>query len=215
MRMAVIKSALELALERTKDLQLDESAQKLADARIEGRKAASQYLEDQTSVDFKAILNTLEPVQRQTFLTAAFEVLINFIQLPTNSVVETEKMESIGKAIVLLCGLSPRFSSEREVKLAQQQARSLYQQILRFLSQYQEEMKRVEQAIRNQWAPKLRERERQLAAALGQNVRIDPMSDPEFAEFYRKNIESMRNNYGKALEDAKKQLADTCGFESK
>ena len=213
--MAVIKSALELALEKTKDLQLDESAQKLADARIEGRKAASQYLEDQTSVDFKAILNTLEPVQRQTFLTAAFEVLINFIQLPTNSVVETEKMESIGKAIVLLCGLSPRFSSEREVKLAQQQARSLYQQILRFLSQYQEEMKRVEQAIRNQWAPKLRERERQLAAALGQNVRIDPMSDPEFAEFYRKNIESMRNNYGKALEDAKKQLADTCGFESK
>jgi len=213
--MAVIKSALELALERTKDLQLDESAQKLADARIEGRKAASQYLEDQTSVDFKAILNTLEPVQRQTFLTAAFEVLINFIQLPTNSVVETEKMEAIGKAIVLLCGLSPRFSSEREVKLAQQQARSLYQQILRFLSQYQEEMKRVEQAIRNQWAPKLRERERQLAAALGQNVRIDPMSDPEFAEFYRKNIESMRNNYGKALEDAKKQLADTCGFESK
>ncbi|HNZ93702.1 MAG TPA: hypothetical protein PLE76_07590 [Rectinema sp.] len=213
--MAVIKSALELALERTKDLQLDESAQKIADARIEGRKAASQYLEDQTSVDFKAILNKLEPVQRQTFLTAAFEVLINFIQLPTNSVVETEKMESIGKAIVLLCGLSPRFSSEREVKLAQQQARSLYQQILRFLSQYQEEMKRVEQAIRNQWAPKLRERERQLAAALGQNVRIDPMSDPEFAEFYRKNIESMRNNYGKALEDAKKQLADTCGFESK
>jgi len=213
--MAVIKSALELALEKTKDLQLDESAQKLADARIEGRKAASQYLEDQTSVDFKAILNKLEPVQRQTFLTAAFEVLINFIQLSTNSVVETEKMESIGKAIVLLCGLSPRFSSEREVKLAQQQARSLYQQILRFLSQYQEEMKRVEQAIRNQWAPKLRERERQLAAALGQNVRIDPMSDPEFAEFYRKNIESMRNNYGKALEDAKKQLADTCGFESK
>jgi len=75
-------------------------------------------------------------------------------------------------------------------------------------------MKRVEQAIRNQWAPKLKEREKQLAAALGQNVRMDPMSDPEFAEFYRKNIESMRNNYGKALEDAKSQLADICGFEA-
>jgi ABC-type Zn uptake system ZnuABC Zn-binding protein ZnuA len=43
---------------------------------------------------------------------------------------------------------------------------------------------------------------------------MDPMSDPEFAEFYRKNIESMRNNYGKALEDAKSQLADICGFEA-
>ncbi len=212
--MAVIKSALELALERTKDLQLDENAQKIADAKIEGRKAASRYLEDPASVDLKAILNTLDPVQRQAFLSSAFEVLSNFIQLPTNSVVDTEKMEAIGKAIVLLCGLSVRFPSEKEVKLAQQQARSLFQQILRFLSQYQEEMKRVEQAIRNQWAPKLKEREKQLAAALGQNVRMDPMSDPEFAEFYRKNIESMRNNYGKALEDAKSQLADICGFEA-
>ena len=212
--MAVIKSALELALERTKDLQLDENAQKIADAKIEGRKAASRYLEDPASVDFKAILSTLDPVQRQAFLSSAFEVLSNFIQLPTNSVVDTEKMEAIGKAIVLLCGLSARFPSEKEVKLAQQQARSLFQQILRFLSQYQEEMKRVEQAIRNQWAPKLKEREKQLAAALGQNVRMDPMSDPEFAEFYRKNIESMRNNYGKALEDDKSQLADICGFEA-
>ncbi len=212
--MAVIKSALELALERTKDLQLDENAQKIADAKIEGRKAASRYLEDPASVDFKAILNTLDPVQRQAFLSSAFEVLSNFIQLPTNSVVDTDKMEAVGKAMVLLCGLSARFSSEKEVKLAQQQARSLFQQILKFLSQYQEEMKRVEQAIRNQWAPKLKERERQLAAALGQNVRMDPMSDPEFAEFYRKNIEAMRNNYGKALEDAKSQLADICGLEA-
>ncbi|MEN6598815.1 MAG: DUF6657 family protein [Rectinema sp.] len=212
--MAVIKSALELALERTKDLQLDENAQKIADAKIEGRKAASRYLEDPASVDFKAILNTLDPVQRQAFLSSAFEVLSNFIQLPTNSVVDTDKMEAVGKAMVLLCGLSARFSSEKEVKLAQQQARSLFQQILKFLSQYQEERKRVEQAIRNQWAPKLKERERQLAAALGQNVRMDPMSDPEFAEFYRKNIEAMRNNYGKALEDAKSQLADICGLEA-
>ena len=212
--MAVIKSALELALEKTKDLQLDENSQKIAEARIEGRKAASRYLEDPASVDFKAILNTLDPVQRQAFLSSAFEVLSNFIQLPTNSVVDTDKMEAVGKAMVLLCGLSARFSSEKEVKLAQQQARSLFQQILKFLSQYQEEMKRVEQAIRNQWAPKLKERERQLAAALGQNVRMDPMSDPEFAEFYRKNIEAMRNNYGKALEDAKSQLADICGLEA-
>jgi hypothetical protein len=73
-------------------------------------------------------------------------------------------------------------------------------------------MKRAEQAIRNQWAPKLKEKERQLAAQLGQNVRIDPMSDPEFAEFYRKNIDAMRKNYANALEEAKNQLAALCGF---
>jgi len=97
--------------------------------------------------------------------------------------------------------------------MAQQQVRSLFQQIIQFLGQYGEEIQRVEQAIRNQWAPKFREKERQLAAQLGQSVRIDPMSDPEFADFYRKNIDAMHKNYASALEEAKAQLSALCGFE--
>jgi len=211
--MAVIKSALELALERTKNLQIDEAVQKANEAKLEGRRAAGRFLEAPDSVDFKAIFDTIDTAQRQTFLGAAFEVFTAQIQLPSTSTVETSKFESLGKAIVALCGLSSKFTSERETKLAQQQARSLFQQIIQFLGQYGEEMKRVEQAIRNQWAPKLREKERQMAAQLGQSVRIDPMSDPEFAEFYRKNIDAMRKNYSGALEEAKSQLLQLCGFE--
>jgi len=211
--MAVIKSALELALEKTRNLQIDEAVQKANEAKLEGRRAAGRFLEAPDSVDFKAIFDTIDAAQRQTFLGAAFEVFTAQIQLPSISTVETAKLESVGKAIVALCGLSYKFTSERETKLAQQQARSLFQQIIQFLGQYSEEMKRVEQAIRNQWAPKLREKERQLAAQLGQSVRIDPMSDPEFAEFYRKNIDAMRKNYSGALEEAKSQLLQLCGFE--
>jgi hypothetical protein len=211
--MAVIKSALELALEKTRNLQIDEAVQKANEAKLEGRRAAGRFLEAPDSVDFKAIFDTIDAAQRQTFLGAAFEVFTAQIQLPSISTVETAKLESVGKAIVALCGLSSKFTSERETKLAQQQARSLFQQIIQFLGQYSEEMKRVEQAIRNQWAPKLREKERQLAAQLGQSVRIDPMSDPEFAEFYRKNIDAMRKNYSGALEEAKSQLLQLCGFE--
>jgi len=211
--MTVIKSALELALERTKNLQVDETVQKGNEAKLEGRKAAGRFLEAPDSVDFKAIAETIGAAQRQIFLGAAFEVFTTPIQLPTTAAVDTAKFEAIGKAVVTLCGLSSKFTSEREAKLAQQQARSLFQQIIQFLGQYGEEMKRVEQAIRNQWAPKLREKERQMAAQFGQNVRIDPMSDPEFAEFYRKNIDAMRKNYSTALEEAKTQLSQLCGFE--
>lgn len=210
--MAVIKSALELALERTKNLQVDESLQKASEAKLEGRKAASRWLEEPESVDFKALAGAIPPEHRQTFLRAAFEVLSTQVQLPLNTGIDKAKLEAAGKAIIVLCGLSSRFGSERETKLAQQQVQSLFQQILQFLGQYSEEMKRAEQAIRNQWAPKLKEKERQLAAQLGQNVRIDPMSDPEFAEFYRKNIDAMRKNYANALEEAKNQLAALCGF---
>jgi hypothetical protein len=213
--MAVIKSALELALERTKDLQIDEAVQKMNEAKLEGRRAAGRFLEAPDSVDFKAIYSTVDAAQRQTFLSAALEVLLAQIQLPSNGGVETEKLESLKKAVLTLSALSSAFSSEREAKLAQQQIRSLFQQILQFLAQYGEEIRRVEQAIRNQWAPKLREKERLLAAQLGQNVRIDPMSDPEFADFYRKNIDSMRKNYANALEEAKAQLSALCGLEKR
>jgi len=211
--MAVIKSALELALERTKDLQIDEAVQKANNAKLEGRKAAGKFLEAPDSVDFKVILNTIDAAQRQTFLSAVLEVLLAHIQLPSTGGIETEKLESLKGAILSLCGLSSKFKSEREAKMAQQQVRSLFQQIIQFLGQYGEEIQRVEQAIRNQWAPKFREKERQLAAQLGQSVRIDPMSDPEFADFYRKNIDAMHKNYASALEEAKAQLSALCGFE--
>lgn len=210
--MAIIKSALELALERTKNLQIDESVQKANEAKLEGRRAASQFMEAPGSVDFKAKLSAIESEQRIVFLGAAFEVISAPVQLPSGTAVDAEKLEAAGKAVVTLCGLSPKFGSEREVKLAQQQAHALFEQIIQFLSQYGEEMKRVEQAIRNQWAPKLREKERQLAAQYGQSVRVDPMSDPEFVEFYKKNVDGMRKNYSSALEEAKTQLKDLCGF---
>ena len=76
-------------------------------------------------------------------------------------------------------------------------------------------MKNVEQAIRKQWGPKIREKERQMAARMGQDVRIDPMSDPEFAAFYKQNVSAARAQYQSALDKAKEDLADMLGIERK
>jgi len=74
-------------------------------------------------------------------------------------------------------------------------------------------MKNVEQAIRKQWAPKLREKERQMAARLGQDVRLDPMMDPEFSAFYKQNVGAVRQQYEAALDKAKAELAAIIGVE--
>ena len=76
-------------------------------------------------------------------------------------------------------------------------------------------MKNVEQVIRKQWAPKLREKERQLAQRMGQDVRLDPMTDPEFAAFYKQNVSGMRQQYEAALDKAKQDLAAMVGLETK
>ena len=98
---------------------------------------------------------------------------------------------------------------------ADKRVQALFQQLAGFFKQYLDDMKNVEQAIRKQWGPKIREKERQMAARMGQDVRIDPMSDPEFAAFYKQNVSAARAQYQAALDKAKEDLAAILVIEGK
>ena len=137
--------------------------------------------------------------------------MIAQIQLPTG-LFDADRLASIGTGLGVVAGSVPA-QGQLAGPAAQKKVVALMQQISAFLSKYVEEVKRVEQAIRTQWAPKLKEKERQMAARMGQNVRLDPMSDPEFAAFYKQNFEALRANYNEALERAKGEIAALCGME--
>jgi len=212
----LIKSAVELALERTKHLEVDESSLKASEYKVSGRKAAGRYLE--VSVDdagsagdsLASAIKAVDPQFSEVFRKAVFDVISAQIQLSAGAV-DQEKFARIGAGLGIVSlsvtgkGLLGRGSPEKEVI-------GLVQQIAAFAGKYQEEVKRVEQAIRTQWAPKLKEKERQLAARMGQDVRLDPMSDPEFAAFYKQNVEALRARYSEALDGAKNELAVLCGI---
>jgi hypothetical protein len=208
--MALIKSALELALERTKNIDVDEAAIESNRIKTEGRKAGGNFLSNPTETDLNILVKAVVVEHREVFRRAIFEVLLGQIQLPTG-IFDPEKISVIGSGLGDLASLAPGKNllsggtSEKKVT-------ALVQQISTFISKYLEEVKRVEQAIRTQWAPKLKEKERQLAARMGQDVRLDPMSDPEFSAFYKQNFEALRSNYMQALEGAKKDLSSLCGF---
>lgn len=205
--MAMIKSALELALEKTKDLEVDEAAVEANRIKTEGRKTAGKYLDDPESCDLAKALGGIESKHRELFRKSVFDVLNAQIQLP-GAFFDAEKLNSVGAGIAVLVGAAPGARAA-----AAKQAAALVQQISAFLGKYQEEIKRVEQAIRSQWAPKLKEKERQVSARMGQAVRLDPMADPEFAAFYKKNVEGLKANYEEALSQAKDQLSALCGFK--
>ncbi|MCX7026131.1 MAG: hypothetical protein NT061_01285 [Spirochaetes bacterium] len=208
--MAMIKSALELALERTKDLHVDEKALKANAVKVEGRKAAGKILEDGMAAELGTAVRAAAPEFREVFRKAAYDVLAAQIQLP-NAAFSPEKLASIGAGLGALA-LSAPLQGAHGAQGADRKVTSLIQQISAFLSKYLEDLKKVEQAIRTQWAPKLRDKERQMAARMGQDVRLDPMQDPEFAAFYKQNVENLRTSYSDALEKAKQDLAALCGF---
>ncbi len=204
--MAMIKSALELALERTKNLKVDEAALEASRIKTEGRKTAGKFLEEPEATDIAAAVLAVAEDGRERFRRSVFEVLAAQIQLP-GAYFDEEKLATIGAGLGKLAetGAAKGAASAAELQ-------SMMQQIVSFLKKYKDEVKRVEQAIKTQWAPRFKEKERQMAARMGQDVRLDPMADPEFAAFYKQNVEALRTNYADALERAKVELAALCGI---
>lgn len=210
--MALIKSALEIALERSKDIAVDEAALEAKALRTEGKMAAGRYLEDPETGRLDEKLAKYPKEKRAPVRDGMFEVLAAQLQLPVNEG-SADKLESLaagfsslaaGSAAGILAGVGSAVADKR--------VQALFQQLAGFFKQYLEDMKNVEQAIRKQWGPKLREKERQMAARMGQDVRLDPMSDPEFAAFYKQNVSAARAQYQAALDKAKDDLAAMLGI---
>jgi hypothetical protein len=213
--MAMIRSALEIALERSKDIKVDEAALEANELRAEGKKAAGRFLDDPESAGLAEALSKHPKEKRAAARAGAFDVLSSQLQLPSNEAA-LDKIETLSAGFSAIAassgsGLLGGVGSA----VADKRVQALFQQLAGFFKQYLDDMKNVEQAIRKQWAPKLREKERQMASRMGQNVRIDPMSDPEFAAFYKQNVSAVREQYQAALDKAKEDLASMLGIEGK
>jgi len=213
--MAMIRSALEIALERSKDIKVDEASLEASGLRAEGKKAAGRFLEDPAGSSLAEALGKVPKEKRAAARSGAFDVLSSQLQLPSTEAA-LDKLEALSAGFSAIAassgtGLLGGVGSA----VADKRVQALFQQLAGFFKQYLDDMKNVEQAIRKQWAPKIREKERQMAARMGRDVRIDPMSDPEFAAFYKQNVSAARDQYQGALDKAKEDLAAMLGIEAR
>ncbi len=182
--MAAIKSALEIALERTKDLKADPKALAANAARQEGKKLAGEYLADPTAVDFGAKFSAVAKDARENARAGAFEVFASRIQLPMSAVVNPD-----ADLVILAAGMKSLIA----VPFGEKKMQGIFDQLGD--------------------APRLKQKEQEMSARMGRPVRIDPMSDPEFAAFYKQNVGQMRTQYQDALDKAKADLLALCGIK--
>jgi hypothetical protein len=176
--MGRIKSALEIALERTESVKSDKTGIEQFEARQQGKRLANEFLAGSASLE-EGIKNC--PKDQQAALKQGiFDVLNAQITLPL--VKEDEKrIELAGKGLQTIIG-DHRFAA-------------LCKQFMQAVGQYLDEAAQYEEAIKRQYAPKLRQKEEDLARRLGRKVRIDPFQDPEFVAFYNQNMAALKANY--------------------
>lgn len=190
--MARIKSALELALERTESVKSDKESIELFELKREGKKLASAFLEDPNEKNLEEALKKHPKDKQEALRQGMFDVLVSQIRLPATQE-DITKQEAVGKAIQFLVN-DRRFGQ-------------LYGQLIQAFEQYLSEVEQFDQAIRRQYAPKLRQKEEELARRLGRAVQLDPFQDPEFVNFYNQNMNALKGRYEQAIEQVRQQAA--------
>ncbi|WP_304224391.1 DUF6657 family protein [Gracilinema caldarium] len=188
--MARIKSALELALERTESVKSDKESIELYELKREGKRLASAFLENPSEKSLEEGLKKYPKDKQEALRQGMFEILVSQIRLPATQD-DVTKQEAVGKGIQFLVN-DRRFGQ-------------LFGQLVQAFQRYLGEVEQFDQAIRRQYAPKLRQKEEELARRLGRAVQIDPFQDPEFVNFYNQNMNALKERYEQAISQVRDQ----------
>ena len=187
--MGRIKSALEIALERTESVKGDKTSIDLFEAKQRGKKLANDFL----TGDIKSLEEEIKKApkeQKKSLRQGIFDVLLSQITLPT-TLEDEKRIEAVGKGLQEIIGNS-RFNA-------------LYKQFTQGIAQYLNEAQKFDELIRRQYAPKLRQKEEELSRRLGRTVQIDPFQDPEFVVFYNQNMTNLRDTYQQMADQVQEQ----------
>jgi hypothetical protein len=187
--MGRIKSALEIALERTEEVKSDKSSIGQFEAKQKGKKLANGFLEGEIKFLEEEIKKAPKD-ERASLRQGIFDVLLSQIALPA-AAEDQKRIETAGRGLQAVLDDS-RFGS-------------LLKQFSQILTRYLNETAQYEEAVKEQYAPKLRQKEEELSRRLGRQVQLDPLQDPEFVAFFNQNINALKGNYETHLDQVKKE----------
>jgi len=190
--MAHIKTALELALERTEGVKSDKNSIKQHDLKRDGKRIAGLFLENPEGKSLEGELKKYPKDDQATVRRGIFDILVAQVSLP-NVKEDLKRIETVGKGLQAILG-DKRFGQ-------------LYAQLTQMLNQFLSELEQYDEAIRRQFAPKLRQKEEELARRMGRAVKIDPFQDPEFVGFYNQNMNALKDRYQTIIDQVRAQAS--------
>jgi len=190
--MALIKSALELALERTQGLSVDREELRRKELFNQGRVAAAKALEegpDFFETSMKSQEKALKKPEYAVYAEGAAENLLSRVILASDP--QTA-------AILVKAG-------ELLERLTHKKAGPRLQKISGLLQQYGTEIGQLRQAISQQLGPQLRQRAQQ-AGVNPANYVLE--KDPAYLKVLAENLEPLRAEYQTALDGLKTEIKD-------
>ncbi|MDR0311990.1 MAG: hypothetical protein LBI14_00165 [Treponema sp.] len=193
--MGRIKSALEIALEKTESVKSDKTSINQFEAKQKGKKLANEFLGDPKK-SLEDEIKKCPKDEKESLKQGIFDVLSSQLVLPDKED-DLLRIETAARGIQLILNDS-RFNST-------------VKQFSQILRQYLNEAAQYEEAIKRQYAPKLRQKEEELARRLGRHITLDPFQDPEFVAFFNQNVNALKENYQAAIDQLKEMANEVFG----
>jgi hypothetical protein len=187
--MGKIKSALEIALEKTESVKSDKGSIGQFEAKQKGKRLANQFLEGEVK-SLQEEIKKSPADEKESLKQGIFDVLISQITLPLVKD-DIKRIEAAGQ------GLCAVIEGKRFAEISRQ--------FVQIMNQFLEEAGNFEEAIKKQYAPKLRQKEEELSRRMGRKIKLDPFQDPEFAAYFNQNIQALKANYQAAADQVREE----------
>jgi hypothetical protein len=196
--MGEIRSALDIALEKTANIQGDKTSAERRDLKNAGKKAAGDFLSSGDAETLNAVMAGKSDEQKKMILGGAVAVLLAGIRIPSTEE-DIAKVSKTGQAL--------------ETLLPKAGMQELFGQVEKIFAQYLSERDQLSRALEQQMMPRLRAKQQEMYKRYGQNVPIDPAKDPEFAAALSKNMRMLEQKYGTVVDEVRARIRETAGIE--
>ena len=192
--MARIKSAWELALERTSDIKSDKDSVRANELKRQGQKIASEYINSSNPEvkDINEALKSYSKNEQREVRKSVLDVLLSQVSLPRDRQFK-EKLEATKNGLAALSKNSKKVSG-------------IIDQIAQFFDQYLQYQQQITDQLKQQYEPQLRQKKEQLSRQYGYSVDLKPEQDPEFNQLLKKNLQQLEEQYQQALTKAREEL---------
>jgi hypothetical protein len=188
--MAKIKSALELALEKTEGLTVDKEKLKQKDLREQGQKLASGIINGTEKNGEKLQEFKSEDL---LFIKEGFaETILSNIRLPLY-INSDSNLERLKKAFA-------HITEKEEVYSL------VFNQLEQLFGKFVEDIQNLSEGLKQQYMPVLQQKQQQIRQQTGQDIPLEPEQDPEFMEMLSKHRKSLEQQYNEVIAQAKTEL---------
>lgn len=195
--MGEIRSALDIALEKTAHIHGDKASAEHRELKNTGKKAAGDYVASGDSAALTAALKGHAGKKRQSILEGAVSILLAALHLPATAD-ELPKIERIGAGL--------------EALLPEAGMSALFGQVGKIFQQYLAEREHIVKTLEQQFAPKLKAKQQELARRYGQNVPLTLAQDSEYQAALAKNNHAIDAQYGTVIDEIRARVRESAGI---